>query len=178
MDWPAVVTTPGLVCTSEGSLRGALTDGNRGRSVPADRVGDHGLPPQSETVTADTPPSVSPPAVPAGRTFRAGWRDDGRDALPVPSPPPAGRRGSREPDHGLGRRNRRAATAASTLGSRSPGADKAPTFGVTGLAARLRFALERHHVATVLRPSSRRRARAGGPTARRVATSRVKPRRP
>ena len=41
-----------------------------------------------------------------GHDFRAGWRDDGRDALAVPSPPPAGRRGSREPepvDNALGR---------------------------------------------------------------------------
>ena len=33
-----------------------------------------------------------------GHHFRAGWRHDGRDALSVPSPPPAGRRGSREPE--------------------------------------------------------------------------------
>ena len=53
----------------------------------------------------------------AGRhDFRAGWRDDGRDALSVPSPRPAGHRGSRGPEHsrergrprgrGLGRRTR------------------------------------------------------------------------
>ena len=41
-----------------------------------------------------------------GHDFRAGWRDDGRDALSVPSLPAAGRRGSREPepvDNALGR---------------------------------------------------------------------------
>ena len=32
-----------------------------------------------------------------GHDFRAGWRDDGRDALSIPSPPPAGRRGSDSP---------------------------------------------------------------------------------
>ena len=65
-----------------------------------------------------------------GHDFRAGWRDDGRDALSVPSPPPAGRRGSRDPepvDNALGH-------AAAGLAGRGTGTD----VGVTGLAARPR----------------------------------------
>ena len=70
-----------------------------------------------------------------GHDFRAGWRDDGRDALSVPSPPPAGRRGSPR------RRGRGGAwldqppPPAPNVRPPRPGG-QAPTFGVTGLAAR------------------------------------------
>ena len=50
-------------------------------------------PEASGTVTVDIATGGA-----GGHDFRAGWRDDGRDALSVPSPPPAGRRGSREPE--------------------------------------------------------------------------------
>ena len=100
-----------------------------------------------------------------GHDFRAGWRDDGRDPLSVPSPPPAGRRGSREPepvDNALGRaaaglavgqlaatprprpRRRLARPAAPQPPPPAPNVrpprpeGQAPTFGVTGLAARPR----------------------------------------
>ena len=74
-----------------------------------------------------------------GHDFRGGWRDDGRDALYFPSPPPAGRRGSRDPepdDNALGH-------AAAGLAGRGTGTD----VGVTGLAARPRSPFKRHHAA-------------------------------
>ena len=67
--------------------------------TPRDVV-DSRTAPAVGTVTADTPLSPSPrSAVPAGTTLRAGWRDDGRDALSVRSPRCAGHRGSRGPEH-------------------------------------------------------------------------------
>ena len=57
-----------------------------------------------------------------GHDFRAGWRDDGRDPLSVPSPPPA----APQPPP----------PAPNVRPPRPEG--QAPTFGVTGLAARPR----------------------------------------
>ena len=75
----------------------------------------HGLPPQSGTVTADTPPSASPrSAVPAAMTSAPAGGTTGATRLSVPSPPPAGRRGSREPEP-----VDKARAAASTPGSTS-----------------------------------------------------------
>ena len=60
-------------------------------------VADSRTTPAVGTVTADTPLSASPrSAVPDRHDFH-GWRDDGRDAPSVPSPRPAGHRGSRGP---------------------------------------------------------------------------------
>ena len=67
-----------------------------------------------------------------GHDFRAGWRDDGRDALSVPNPPPAGRRGSREPepvDNALGRAAAGLAVglAATPRAASTPGSTSRPT---------------------------------------------------
>ena len=100
-----------------------------------------------------------------GHDFRAGWRDDGRDALSVPSPPPAGRRGSRDPepdDNALGH-------AAAGLAGRGTGTD----VGVTGLAARPRSPFKRHHAA----PSCGRGRRAMAGRAVRARESQVRTRR-
>ena len=70
-----------------------------------------------------------------GHDFRAGWRDDGRDALSVPNPPPAGRRGSREPEPDAAAASRLARPAApqtaSAIHERSPA-----TAGGTGTDVR------------------------------------------
>ncbi len=55
-----------------------------------------------------------------GHDFRAGWRDDGRDALSVPSPPPAGRRGSREPEPVAAAASSPGSTSRPTTASASP----------------------------------------------------------
>ena len=141
----------------------AALPSSRGTPRRAPRWRTHGLPPQSGTVTADTPPRrIAAIGGAGGHDFRAGWRDDGRDPLSVPSPPPAGRRGSREPepvDNALGRAaeglavglaatprpGRRLARPAApqppppapNVRPPRPGG-QAPTFGVTGLAARPR----------------------------------------
>ena len=72
----------------------------------------------------------------AGRhDFPVGWRDDGRDALSVPSPRPAGRRGSRGPepvDNAVGRAAAGLAVGLAATGGRVDGrGGHAPTFGVT-----------------------------------------------
>ena len=147
-------------------------------------------PPQSGTVTADTPPSASPrSAVPAGTTSAPAGGTTGETRLSVPSPPPAGRRGSREPepvDNVLGRRaaaglavglaatprpRRRLARPAAAPQPPPPAPNvrpprpggQPPTFGLTGLAARPQVTLERHHAA----PSCGRgrRAMAAAPSA-------------
>ena len=81
-----------------------------------------------------------------GHDFRAGWRDDGRDPLSVPSPPPAGRRGSREPESDghvvawLDQPPHNRLLQPPNVRPPRPGG-QAPTFGVTGLAARPRSPL-------------------------------------
>ena len=92
--------------------------GPRGRAArPSIGGADSRTTPAVGTVTADTSLSASPrSAVPDRHDFRDGCRDDGRDALSVPSPRPAGHRGWRGPEHrrergrargrGLGRRTR------------------------------------------------------------------------
>ena len=56
--------------------------------------------------------------------FPVGWRDDGRDALSVPSPRPAGRRGSRGPepvDNAVGRAAAGLAVGLAATGGRGDG---------------------------------------------------------
>ena len=114
---------PSTIAAVSPSIRSGASSVRRARRDDVQTVSTGGpladsrTTPAVGTVTADTPLSASPrSAVPDRHDFRDGWRDDGRDALSVPSPRPAGHRGSRGPEHrrergrargrGLGRRTR------------------------------------------------------------------------
>ena len=114
----------------------------------------HGLPPQSGTVTADhAAQRIAAIGGAGGHDFRAGWRDDGRDPLSVPSPPSAGRRGSREA--GATPRPRRRLARPAAPQPPPPAPERSPaTAGGTGTDVRgdrpgrsPQVALERHHAA-------------------------------
>ena len=133
----------------------------------------HGLPPQSGTVTADTPPSASPrSAVSAGTTSAPAGGTTGEtrclsQALRLQvvaaraSRSPSTTRSAARPGRGLGRRTRRDAADESTPGSTSrpttasSSPERSPaTAGGTGTDVRgdrpgrsPQVALERHHAA-------------------------------